>query len=147
MDQFISGEKENLQKQVPQSIHWSYWEENLDWCWTREIFFLRLSSIWKVMYLICHSQQMHRDKDGAPQFWGVKENLQKHFLHSLHWSDSKWKACLAGGREEIRKFSSTVLILQEQLCISELFKDIQNAILLILRYKTMWLFKTTSPSV
>ena len=39
--------------------------------------------------------------------------------------------------EETRKDSSTVLILQEQLCISELFKDIQDAILLILHYKTM----------
>ena len=41
------------------------------------------------------------------------------------------------GEEETRKDSSTVLILQEQLCISELFKDIQDAILLILRYRTM----------
>ena len=39
--------------------------------------------------------------------------------------------------EEIRKKSSTVLILGEHLCISELFKDIQDAILLILRYRTM----------
>ena len=39
--------------------------------------------------------------------------------------------------EETRKYSSTVLILQEQLCISELFKDIQDAILLILHYRTV----------
>ena len=39
--------------------------------------------------------------------------------------------------EEIREDSSDVLILQEQLCISELFRDIQDAILLILRYRTM----------
>ena len=39
--------------------------------------------------------------------------------------------------EETRKRSSTVLILPEQLCISELFKDIQDAILLILHYRTM----------
>ena len=39
--------------------------------------------------------------------------------------------------EEIRKNSSTILILWKQLCISELFKDIQDAILLILRYRTM----------
>ena len=39
--------------------------------------------------------------------------------------------------EETRKDISTVLILQEQLCISQLFKDIQDAILLILLYKTM----------
>ena len=39
--------------------------------------------------------------------------------------------------EEKRKDTSTVLILHEQLCISELFKDIQDAILLILLYRTM----------
>ena len=51
----------------------------------------------KVMYLLRHSQHVHREEDGAVQFWRIKENLQKHFLHSPHWSDSKWKACLAGG--------------------------------------------------
>ena len=39
--------------------------------------------------------------------------------------------------EEIKEDSSTVLILQVRLFISELFRDIQDAILLILRYKTM----------
>ena len=39
--------------------------------------------------------------------------------------------------EEIRKDSSTVLILWEQLCNSELFKNIQDTILLVLRYRTM----------
>ena len=48
--------------------------------------------------------------------------------------------------EETRKYSSTVLMLQEQLCISELLKDIQDAILLILHYRTMSLFRTTSSS-
>ena len=50
-----------------------------------------------VMYLLRHSQKVHREEDGAVHFWRIKENLQKHFLHSPHWSDSKWKACLAGG--------------------------------------------------
>ena len=49
------------------------------------------------MYVLRHSQQVHREEDGAVQFWRIKENLQKHFLHSAHWSDSKWNACLAGG--------------------------------------------------
>ena len=39
--------------------------------------------------------------------------------------------------EKTRKSSSTVLILQEQLCISELFKVIQDAVSLILHYRTM----------
>ena len=68
------------------------------------------------MYLR-HSQQVYREEDGAVQFWRIKENLQKYFL------------CCPRGEEEARKDSSTVLILQEQLCISELFKCIQVAIL------------------
>ena len=46
--------------------------------------------------------------------------------------------------EETRKYSSTVLILQEQLCISELFKDIHDAILLILLYRTMSLVSSNA---
>ena len=49
-----------------------------------------------------------------------------------------------GGRyawqeEEEQKgdFSIVLMMLQEQLCISELFRDIQDAILLILPYRTM----------
>ena len=48
--------------------------------------------------------------------------------------------------EEIRKDSSIVLIFQEQLFTSELFRDIQDTILLILHYRTMWLFRATSSS-
>ena len=28
-------------------------------------------------------------------FWKIKENLQSHFIHSICWSDDRWKACLA----------------------------------------------------
>ena len=41
--------------------------------------------------------------------------------------------------EETRKDFSSVLILQEQSCTSELFKAIQDAVSLILRYRTMLL--------
>ena len=39
--------------------------------------------------------------------------------------------------EDQKGDSSTVLMIQEQLFISELFRDIQDAILLILHYRTM----------
>ena len=48
--------------------------------------------------------------------------------------------------EETRKDTSIVLIHQEQSCTSELFKVIQDAILLILLYRTMSLFRTVSSS-
>ena len=46
--------------------------------------------------------------------------------------------------EETRRDTSTVLIHQEQLLISELFKVIQDAVSLNLLYKTMSLFRATS---
>ena len=46
--------------------------------------------------------------------------------------------------EEIREDSSTVLMIQEQLFISELFKDIQDVVSLILLDRTMSLFRATS---
>ena len=99
----------------------------------------------KLMYLLRHGQHVHREDDGAVQFWRIKENLQKHFLYCPHWSDGKWKKSMAGGGGN-KKTYSTVLILQEQLCISELFKDIQDAISLILLYRTMSLFRAASSS-
>ena len=49
--------------------------------------------------------------------------------------------------EEQKGDSSTVLIIHEQLFISELFSDIQDAILLIFHYRTMLLFRATSSSI
>ena len=48
-----------------------------------------------VMYLLRHSQHVYREEDGGVQFWRIKEHLQKYFLYCPHWSESKWKACLA----------------------------------------------------
>ena len=91
----------------------------------------------KVIHLPRHSQQVHREEDGAVHFWRIKENLQNPLTQSLFIGltiDGKhvWQQ-----EEEQKGDSSTVLIIQEQLFISELFKDIQDAILLILHYRTM----------
>ena len=50
----------------------------------------------KVTFLVRHSQQMHREEDGAVHFWRMKEHLQSQFPQSVHW----WKACLAAGGGE-----------------------------------------------
>ena len=57
----------------------------------------------KVTFLLRHSQQMHREEDGAIHSWRMKENLQSKFPQSLHWSDKRWKACLAAGGGEKRE--------------------------------------------
>ena len=46
------------------------------------------------IFFVIHNMCIEKKME---QFWRIKENLQKHFPHSPHWSDSKWKACLAGG--------------------------------------------------
>ena len=41
----------------------------------------------KVIHLLRHSQQVHREEVGAVHFWRIKENLQIQFPHYPHWSD------------------------------------------------------------
>ena len=56
----------------------------------------------KLIHLLRHGNQVHREDDGAVQFRRTKENLQNPFPQSTHWSDNRWKACLAGGRAKKR---------------------------------------------
>ena len=89
----------------------------------------------KVIHLLRHGR-LHREDDGAVHFWRMKIfRANSHNLFTGLTLDGKyaWQE-----EEEIREDFSTVLILQEQLFISELFKDIQDAISLILHYRTMW---------
>ena len=47
---------------------------------------------------------MHREEDGAVHFWRMKENLQSQVPQSIHWSDERWKSCLAAGGGVERRF-------------------------------------------
>ena len=58
----------------------------------------------KVIYLLRHSQKVHREEDGAVHFWRIKENIQNQFPLTIHWSDSRWKACLVAGGGAKRRF-------------------------------------------
>ena len=58
----------------------------------------------KVTFLLRHSQQVQREEDGAVHFWRIKEHLQSQFAHSIHWSDDRWKACLAAGGGAKRRY-------------------------------------------
>ena len=99
----------------------------------------------KLIHLLRHGS-LPRDNDGAIEFWRIKDYLQKHFLYCHHWCDEKSGRTAWQEEEDKRKDFSSVLILQEQFCTSELFKSIQDAILSILLYKTMLLFRTVSSS-
>ena len=56
----------------------------------------------KLIHLLRHNKQVHREDDGAVQFWRFKENLQKHFPCCHHWSDCKWKKSTGGGGNKKR---------------------------------------------
>ena len=89
----------------------------------------------KVINLLRHNQKLHREEDGAIQFYKIKFHLRDHHPQIQNWSDDRWIACLAAGggsNEDI----SIALIIWDQLFISVLFKDILEAISLILRYRT-----------
>ena len=50
----------------------------------------------KLIHILRHGR-LHRENDGAIEFWRIKDDLQKHFLCCHHWSDDKWKKTVAGG--------------------------------------------------
>ena len=81
----------------------------------------------KVIHLLRHSQTVQREEDGAVQFWRIKNFLQNHFPQIPYWSDDRWNACLAAGKRSKKGYIRTALMIQEQLFISELFKDTQDA--------------------
>ena len=58
----------------------------------------------KVIHLLRHSQQAPREEDGAVHFWRIKENLQNQFPQCIHWSDDRWKVCLAAAGGAKRRF-------------------------------------------
>ena len=66
----------------------------------------------KLIHLLRHGKQVHREDDGAIEFWRIKDNLQKHFPYCPHWSDDRWKKSMAGvgGNKRIYQYC---LILQE----------------------------------
>ena len=51
----------------------------------------------KLIHLLRHGKQVHREDDEAIEFWRIKDNLQKHFPYCPHWSDDRWKKSMAGG--------------------------------------------------
>ena len=93
----------------------------------------------KVINLLWHNQKLHREEDGAIQFYKIKLPSTRPSSPIQNWSDDRWIASLAAGggsNEDI----SIALIIWDQSFISVLFKDILGAISLILHYRTTcWL--------
>ena len=72
----------------------------------------------KVISLLRHNQTVQREDDGAIQFWRIKFHLRNQFSQVQHWSDERWKSCLAAGGGSKRRYqycsdnSGTILYLR-----------------------------------
>ena len=103
----IKGKSKNTKKRTCRLFtkNSSYWEKELDWHWTREIFFLRLWSIEESNVSSTPFTTSPSRRRWSSVFWeNLKKNLQSQFPHSPHWSDGRWKVCVEGGRGDKRRF-------------------------------------------
>ena len=72
----------------------------------------------KVMSLRRHNQTLQREEDGAIEFYRIKFHLRNHSSQVEHWSDDRWKLCLAAGGGSKRRYqygcdnSGTILYLR-----------------------------------
>ena len=89
----------------------------------------------KQLITLLRHGSLPREDDGAIEFWRRKDYLRNHFVQSQHWSDEKWKSTMAkgGGNKKIFQYCTDP---SEKFFTSELFKVIQDAISLILHYRT-----------
>ena len=90
----------------------------------------------KVISLLRHNQKVQREKDGAIEFYRMKFHLRNHSSQVQHWSDDRWKICLAAGGGSKRRYQYCSDN-SGRISTSELFKDTLEIISLILRYRTM----------
>ena len=51
-----------------------------------------------------HNQKLHREEDGAIQFYKIKFHFRDHHSQIQNWSDDRWKACLAAGGGSKRRY-------------------------------------------
>ena len=58
----------------------------------------------KVVNLLRHNQKLHREEDGAIQFYKIKFHLRDHHSQIQNWSDDRWKACVAAGGGSKRRY-------------------------------------------
>ena len=90
----------------------------------------------KVVNLLRHCQTIQREDDGAVQFWIIKFYPRNQFpqtnIGRMIVGKHAWQQ-----EENPKEDVSIALIFQEQLFTSELFKDTQDVVSLILHYRTM----------
>ena len=58
----------------------------------------------KVISLLRHNQTVQREDDGAIEFYRIKFHLRNHSSQVQHWSNDRWKSCLAAGGGSKRRY-------------------------------------------
>ena len=58
----------------------------------------------KIIHVLRHNQTVQREEDGAIQFYRIKFHLRNHSSQVQHWSDDRWKSCLAAGGGSKRRY-------------------------------------------
>ena len=58
----------------------------------------------KVINLLRHNQTLQRVQNGAIEVYRIKFYLRNHHSQVQHWSDDRWKACLAAGGGSKRRY-------------------------------------------
>ena len=58
----------------------------------------------KIINLLRHNQKLHREQDGAIQFYKIKFPIRDYSLSTQNWSDNRWLACLAAGGGPKRRY-------------------------------------------
>ena len=87
----------------------------------------------KQLITLLRHGSLPREDDATIEFWRIKDYLQDPFVFCHHWSDEKWKSSMAKGGGNKAKS----ILYRSFIFNSELFKVIQDAISLILHYRTM----------
>ena len=91
----------------------------------------------KVINLLRHNQKLHREQDGAVQFYKIKFHLRDYSLPIQNWSDNRWLAFLAAGGGPKRRYQYCSDSLGSISFISVLFKDILGTVSLIWQCRIM----------
>ena len=58
----------------------------------------------KRLNTLLRHRQLHREEDGAIEFWRLKEYVRHEFEHYQYWSDEMWKSKMAGGGGNKKRF-------------------------------------------
>ena len=58
----------------------------------------------KIINLLRHNQKVHREQDGAIQFYKIKFHLRDYHIPIQSWSVDRWLACLVAGGGPKRRY-------------------------------------------